>query len=53
MATSKRSTKKIVTRKPAKRKGPKRDKIFKLSAKQKRNLPTGLQKAILKYHRGK
>jgi len=33
----------------AKRKG----KSFTLSAKQKRNLPPALQKAILKYHHGK
>ena len=30
----------------------KQGKSFQLIAKQKRNLPAGLQKAILKYHRG-
>jgi len=33
--------------------GVPKGKSFKLTAKQKRNLPPGLQKAILKFHHGK
>ncbi len=47
------ATRRVTKKKTTRRKAVKKNKNFQLSAKQKRNLPLGLQKAILKYHRGK
>jgi hypothetical protein len=43
----------MAKKKTVKRRKVKRDPNFKLSAKQKKNLPLSLQRAILKYHKGK